>query len=491
MWRDRRTGRTADHGESAHRAELQGGDQFRTVRDPRAGESRESRGRLGPRPFPDPASYIDRVRVVANDVIEHIGGAPPLESHWHASRARTKRELFERVQNCGTTEGHRVTLVCKGCKDARTIEVGCGSKWFCPTCRVQQVIKFRKDFERKRLGLVTAAQRAGLTRRRQQKGERWGERLITFTLPHRGTPEERIDVLRATWLRFWRLLRARLAPDLQGSSGISFDVQAHNRPDGRREPVREELSLLEVLSYLHVFEWTPGKDDLLGHPHLHVWMFSRYLDSKELLHPLWTRAYWEVRRGMVEIGPIEEPALLVPDVRAANEDVAHELIKYLTKDWEVSGDGAKRAAPDVFARVYAQLDGRRLKQSSAGFAKWAVEKANFCPCCGYESKRGHWARVDIVHSLAAHSDALGAPPPTGFYWDAETGFTPMPLAGAGEIALRAAYDAKRDGEFQNSAERRRVRARMQEAGFPQAGPVPETDQATEEEAAWQSQIEMW
>ena len=282
------------------------------------------------------------------------------------------------------------------------IEVGCGSKWFCPTCRLRQVVKFRKDFERKRLGLVTAATRAGLTRRNQKRSQRWGERLVTFTLPHRGTPEERIIILRATWLRFWRLLRKEIASALQGPSGISLNSLAHNFPGGIPEHAPEVVPLLDVLSYLHVFEWTPGKDDGLGHPHLHVWMFSRYLDNKEVLHPLWRRAYFEVLRSRTEIGPIEEPPLLVPDVRAAGDDVAHELIKYLTKDWEISDTGAKRAAPEVFARVYATLDGKRLKQSSSGLARWAVEKANVCPCCLFEPERGHWARIDIEHALEHH-----------------------------------------------------------------------------------------
>lgn len=492
VWRDARTGRTADHGQVVRRLEPQRGERFRELYDPRAGETLAERGRLGPRPFPDLPTFLDREWLPANEVTERLGGAPPLESHWHSSRAKTLRELFERVESCGESEGHRVTLVCRNCKDATSIEVGCGSKWFCPTCRVQQVTKFRKDFEAKRLGIVTAAQRAGLTRRRQARGERWGERLITFTLPHRGSVEERIEVLRATWLRFWRLLRAELLPGLQGPAGISWDVQSHNRPNGRSEHEPHEMRLADLLSYLYVLEWTPGKDDMLGHPHLHVWMFSRYLDNKTLLHPLWERAYYEVRRARVPIGPIEEMPLLVPDVRAANADVAHELVKYLTKDWEVTPDGAKRTAPDIFARVYAQLDGKRLKQSSAGFSKWAVEKALVCPCCGYEDQRGgHWARVDIDHSLERHSKPLGVPLQVGWYFDAAGAARPMPLTGAGERAaeLRQIYDAQRDAEFLRSAEHFAVRNTMHSLGL---GPEQQQQQDSEleENDEWQ-QIDLW
>ncbi len=472
-WRDRRTGRTTERGEHVHRSVLVKGDRLRLFNDPRGPAGSEMR------------SYVDRAWEPATDVLERLGGAPELESHWHTSRARTKREVFERVASCGESEGHRVTLVCRGCKDATTIEVGCGSKWFCPSCRLQQAIKFRKDFERKRVGLLTAATRAGLTRRKQKGSARWGERLLTLTLPHVGTPEERIHTLRATWLRFWRTLLNHVRPTLQSASGISFDVQSHNLPNGRKDSGSvDTMPLLDVMSYLHVFEWTPGKDDGLGHPHLHVWLFSRFLEQA-LLKRLWEAAHRHVMRQAVPIGPLQQQSLVV-DIRKADDSVASELIKYLTKDWEVSDTGAKRAAPDVFARVYATLDGRRLKQSSAGFARWAVEKANVCPCCGFENLRGHWARVEIEHTLDTHAAPLGAVAPPGAYFAGSGEYEPMPLTGAGDIALRATHDAQRDADFLESVERRTVRARMQEIGL-----TPEPDpqlQPTDEEEQWQTEM---
>jgi hypothetical protein len=384
---------------------------------------------------------------------------------WHSSRAANKRALFERVADCGKVDATRITLVCRGCKDQISIEVGCGSTWFCAECRKRSVLKFRKNFERSRLGIVTIAARAGLMKRNQPKGQRWGERLLTVTLPHRGTPTERIEILQATWARFWRTLRNRLRPELQGSSGITLEDVPRGFPkrfEDRANP--NELQLFDLLSYLHVFEWTPG-DDGKGHPHMHVWLFSRFLDVA-MVRALWKAAHLHVLRARREAGgwsgPIEEVDLIV-DIRKAGDDVGNELVKYLTKDWEMNEKGARRAAPEVFAEVYATLDGKRRRQSSAAFSMWAVAKLNACPCCGYERERGHWARVDIEHALEESKvkDKLGIPHPVGMIWDPERGrYTLTPLVGVADYELRARFDEAKDLEWLESFERRIVSAEM-------------------------------
>jgi len=384
---------------------------------------------------------------------------------WHSSRAANKRALFERVADCGKVDATRITLVCRGCKDKVSIEVGCGSTWFCPDCRMRSVLKFRKNFERARLGIVTIAARAGLMKRNQKKGDRWGERLLTVTLPHRGTPAQRIETLQATWARFWRTLRDRLRPQLSGPSGITIEDVPRGFPksfEGRANP--NELELFDLLSYLHVFEWTPG-DDGKGHPHMHVWLFSRFLDQA-MIKRLWEAAYLHVLRAQRRdggwSGPIQETDLIV-DIRAAGGDVANELVKYLTKDWELNESGARRATPEVFAEVYAALDGKRRRQSSAAFSMWAVAKFDACPCCGFSRERGHWARVDIEHALEESKvkEPLGIPHPVGMIWDPEKGrYTLTPLVGAADYELRAKFDAAKDLEWLESFERRIVLAEM-------------------------------
>ncbi len=495
VWRDRRTGRTSDNGNRASRPELVATDRARIFNDPRARAGSEN------------ASYVARAwdpELAETD--ERIGGAPPLESRWHTSRAEGKRELFDRVSRCGSGDGHRITLVCRGCKASMPIEVGCNSHWFCAACRARTANKFRADFETKRLGLVSAATRAGLTRRRQPKENRWGERLLTVTLPHVGTAAERVRVLKATWTRFWRTLRDAERPTLQSRSGITIadiprgmseraiqqrEAQAQDRFDNynklRRtsrkigplqwkkqieffpadsglgwQSLNVELSLWDMFSYLHVFEWTPG-DDGQGHPHMHVWIFSRYLD-RDKLQDLWERAYAHVTGE-----PVRRLALV--HIEKAGDDVAHELVKYLTKDWEISSSGAKRAAPEVFASIYAELDGKRLRQSSSGLSMWAVAKVVACPCCGFERERGHWARVDIDHKLEHHKDPLGHEARIGWYWGPEitipllpahwpTLWQPMPLAGAGGHALQAAHDAQKDVSWAASTALRVLREKL-------------------------------
>lgn len=343
-------------------------------------------------------------------------GASPRESAWHSSRAHTKRRLFEKVAECGN--GHTLELICRNatCSERFTVPLGCGQAFFCPACRKRRASSFRVDFERKQLGLVGAAQRAGLMGRyrRRAQGGRFSERLLTLTVPHvdeLGAPfsmRDRVLNLRATYERFSRLFRDELRGKLRGLlSGITLENSAVGLPMPRgKSPPRDELALFELVSSLRVFEWTPG-DDGLGHPHFHVWLFSPFLDVA-WLRSLWSRAYADV------LQPSLVCDLLVLDVRAAHQceggSIANELIKYLTKDWHLSGDRVKRVAPDVFAELYTMVDGTRTRQSSQGLGHWAVPKEKSCPCCAYSSDRSHWARVFVNHPLgeAATERSSGA-----------------------------------------------------------------------------------
>lgn len=309
------------------------------------------------------------------------------DSQWHLSRAKGARELFSRVRACSENDSYRVNLTCRGCSNKTSIPVGCDSHWFCPTCRVRRATEYRLELQAKLGGLQSLASRAGLTARarRHQPGGRFGARFITLTLPHVGLPRERIQMLMRCWPRFWRLLSDRLRPRLKKHAARGVVI-----PEGKDGEL-VGATLWDLVHYLWVLEWTPGSDGD-GHPHLHVWLFSPFIDQAEL-EQLWRRAYVDVTGRSVE--------RLVVDVRAASNDsnaAALELCKYLVKDWEVYAGGSKQARPEVFAQAYAELDGRRLRQTSAGFADFKLQIEKACPCCGHTAERGHWARVEIDHA---------------------------------------------------------------------------------------------
>lgn len=500
--REERTGRVFNAGESVRFDELNAG-KTRVVWDPRK-------------------KLHTFVRAVEQpEHTERRGGTLPDQARWHFARARNKRELFERVEKCGEEEAARITVVCRDCKAEHQIPVGCGSQWFCPTCRKRAMLRLQKSFLRSRQGLLIAAARAGLTRedthekqerdrhwgrkrkpRRPPLGGFWGERFLTLTLPHRGGPAERIEVLNATWARFWRTVGDDLRPKLGARSGIRGEhlprgiseakakVALHAKRYYRKAathrahaPTLErletedtgdfELRLYDLVSYFRVIEWTPG-DDGLGHPHVHVWLFSQYLDQA-WLERHWRDAWAHVQRARLhgleepKHGPIEQGRTVV-HVEAAKEGIERELVKYLTKDWEVADDGgAKRVAPEVFAEVYKTLDGKRRRQSNSGFSMWAVEQLNACPDCGFECARNRWNRVDITHALDSVEYKIGAAESEGMFCSrvdetldalGDPGRTRTPLTAA-DCDMRERFEREREAHWQASLELTILRARVQ------------------------------
>ncbi len=181
---------------------------------------------------------------------------------------------------------------------------------------------------------------------RWRKGGRYSEKLFTLTIPHheRDTVRGRIESVLSAWKYFLK----------------SFNAWARSK--------KFELEWVRVL------EWTQGSDNL-GHPHLHVWIFSPYL-PQDFLSAWWREA---LERAGLLLGDQEE--LLDVDIRAAGDDVADELIKYLCKD---IGAGGEYVAPATFAEVYAALDGRRAMQGSSGFLALgdAPSRCRYCGASG-------------------------------------------------------------------------------------------------------------
>lgn len=193
----------------------------------------------------------------------------------------------------------------------------------------------------------------------QRRGGRYGERLVTLTIPHHegDSVRGRIELVLAAWKSFLKSLNA-WARD----KGVA-------------------------LEFVRVLEWTLGSDEL-GHPHLHIWIFSPFLPQSAL--STWWRAALE-RAGLRLFG--EHEKLLEVDVRAANDGdaLAQELIKYLCKD--IGSDG-RYVDPIIFAEVYAALDGRRAIQGSKGFLGGG-DGPTPCTECGAT----HALRVRVVPNL--------------------------------------------------------------------------------------------
>lgn len=332
---------------------------------------------------------------------------------------------------------------------------------------------------------------------------RFAQRFVTVTGPHWGTVEQRVSIMKLAMPRFADALRAELLvlyPELANYSGITHAKRTRIEPIYRREwnerlrkfePVivreecevpenprsryRSEQSLLDCVEYSEQFEWTPG-DDGQGHAHWHTWFFSPYL-PRELVERVWRASWLRSVEDVAGYCPLElakhwHGAPLVVDVRAvyrkgdseANDGefcddataAATELIKYMLKDFELSEDKATRAAPEVFARLYVHASGRRMRQSSAGFGRWALPRVKICETCWHESEVGHWARVEVRHTL--QDEALhfvgGIVPP------AATG--PPDGALTREQQLREAYDARKSAEFGRSFDRRIVERQMRD-----------------------------
>jgi len=126
---------------------------------------------------------------------------------------------------------------------------------------------------------------------------------------------------------------------------------------------------LKSVEWLRVFEWTPGEDDGRGHPHLHIWIFSQYLEQG-LLSEWWLAALH--REGC-------STNIAIVDIRSVNDPqaISSELIKYLTKDIDAQGD---KISPELYAEVYSALDGRRALQASRGFMRLAERQLPACEC---------------------------------------------------------------------------------------------------------------
>jgi hypothetical protein len=355
----------------------------------------------------------------------------PSVSRWHESRADGIEHVFERVEECGGAFEAVARCTSNACRAARSsdseagvirVPLGCSSRFFCDVCKTRIAVRFRREFQAARLGIIWGAQLQGRhTRWRPRFGPeaRLSERLVTLTAPHVGTAVERVRWMFKAWpffLRAWNVY-------IRGQLGAAECTDGAKRGDGNLtaipfdrdgQPIgtgqwlgpnrgREERCLVRALCHeVRVFEWTKGGDGQ-GHPHFHIWAFGPFM-PQELLKEWWREAWERASGRSVELDQDGEPILMVDvrkivgdsvdardadgkpifddDGRPEKAQVANELIKYLTKDWG--------AEPEVFAEIYAELFERRARQTSRGFSAFSVPEVRICEDCGclHESELG-------------------------------------------------------------------------------------------------------
>lgn len=274
---------------------------------------------------------------------------------WYTARERGQRERPARVAACGSEV---MQISCVGCGTVHELRSGCRIGLLCYPCRSANAASKRRVFRRARAVALGAALHRGLFNERRRGGA-WGERFLTLTAPHfpHHSVTERIEIVLRAWARFLRQLN-------------------------------DFWKLRDVKSaeWFRVFEWTPGKTDNLGHPHLHIWILSPFLPRDEV------ERWW--REALAEQTHLLGVERVVVDIRAVRADGAeHELIKYLTKDITASGE---KIAPELYAEVYIALDGHRNTQASRGFIGKGKTDKHACECGCAFPRRVHRERKKTV-----------------------------------------------------------------------------------------------
>lgn len=260
---------------------------------------------------------------------------------WYTSRARGQEERIVRVKECGS---ETLVISCQVCEAKHERVQGCRARHYCVRCRAAFAGELRARFLVARADVVREAEVKGLLRE-VRRGGPYGDKFLTLTCPHDNsdTIVVRIERILSAWARFLRLLNDYL----------------------------RELRIRHV-EWLRVLEWTPGKD-LLGHPHLHVWLFAPYL-SQERLREWWRSAL------LVAGGSLGDGVNPIVDIRAVKDPSsgAAELVKYMTKDIDQNGE---KIPPELYAQVVIALDAHRQAQASKGFMKRATAKKHACHQC--------------------------------------------------------------------------------------------------------------
>lgn len=259
---------------------------------------------------------------------------------WHHARARGQRERIANVRECG---GSILRVSCRACGVVHEHANGCRVGILCVSCRGAIAATKRAGFQRARADVLEESRYLGLLRP-VRRGGRYSEKFLTLTGPHLSgdTISVRITRIAEAWCHWLKRLNRYLRDNVICS-----------------------------VEWFRVLEWTPGRDGL-GHPHLHVWLFSPFLEVETV------REWW--RLSLVEAGcELDHVRRPIVDLRQieGSDGGARELIKYLTKDITANGD---KVPAELYAEVYKAFDGRRISQASRGFMARGKKEPRACEC---------------------------------------------------------------------------------------------------------------
>lgn len=297
----------------------------------------------------------------------------PTRELWHNQRGDAELMRAERVALCGSGAAY---LGCGSCGQVagELHPSRCGSWRYCMPCRSHRCLEYHA-----KLVEAIEAQRALFSREMNRRDtNRWGERFLTLTVEHSGSAAYDFAVIQKAWPVFWRSVKRWLR---------------------ERRPLRRDQ--IKYMPYSRVLEIT-GSDE--GHAHAHVWMLTPFLPH-QVLRVLWGRAIARKQGGapMVPVRHIDDALQAcqttrdredvwsvatfrgkrlrylpwpVLDVRAVRDDIAQELVKYLTKDIGPSGE---RVCPLEYANLIEATEGRRMVCSALHF--WIRRDPPWCDCC--------------------------------------------------------------------------------------------------------------
>jgi len=322
-------------------------------------------------------------------------------SAWHADRVRGQGERLDRVRACGQLTPYEWVDKETGARFPHRAR--CGVWRLCRSCARARRRKLQGGVAAQR-ALALAVYRDRVRKHYAGREGRWGERLVTFTVPHSGDLAADVELLP----RLWRAIEA--------------PWRRHLRARG----LRETQVYVRSIEVAHA-----------GHAHLHVWMLGPYIE-RALLAVWWTEACAREGREVLArsvadvVREARDPRTrewlqrhvqgesvpwLVVDVRGGSGGAAAAYAaKVGVALYTVKGTEVQELAPVHAARVYEALEGVRVTQWARG---WAPRKGR--------SDRWHMRRISLVsptgrplffvsevYGHATHCDGLLSSDHTGY-----------------------------------------------------------------------------